>query len=61
MTNVSIMYNIINYGNVFNDKKFSRLIALVATHKVTSFKVTAFKGSAMESVLQLYNPLVTSN
>ena len=40
-----------NYGVVFNDKKFSRLIVLIATQKLTSFKIRHLKASAMESVL----------
>ena len=52
------MSSIMNYGVIFNKKKFARLIVVTAVHKMTSFKITYFKRSAMETVLQLYNLLV---
>ena len=60
MSNVLIRSSIINFGIVFNNKKFSRLIVLIAVHKMTPFKITHIKRSAMESVLQFYNLLVTT-
>lgn len=56
-----IMVFIINYGIVFNKKKFARLIVLLAVRKVTLFKTTYFKRSVLETVLQLYNLLITKN
>ena len=56
-----IMVFIINYDIVFNKKKFARLIVLLVVRKVTLFKTTYFKRSVLETVLQLYNLLITKN